>query len=168
MKVDKTSFVSERDVILELADVQPGVTYTIIPTTYEPGIVRSFTLKAYGKNHVELTQLESKKDSVKMKPIAINSNSPIAKNSRTKPRSPTNSFKDEYSTINDDIEANNTGIKTITSTTAGATSSSSSNFVEVDLSDHEMEGGPVGSGSIGGDVDYDTDEGGSGSEDQYV
>ena len=103
-----------------------------------------------------------------MKPIAINSNSPIAKNSRTKPRSPTNSFKDEYSTINDDIEANNTGIKTITSTTAGATSSSSSNFVEVDLSDHEMEGGPVGSGSIGGDVDYDTDEGGSGSEDQYV
>ena len=103
-----------------------------------------------------------------MKPIAINSNSPIAKNSRTKPRSPTNSFKDEYSTINDDIEANNTGIKTITSTTAGATSSSSSNFVEVDLSDHEMEGGPVGSSSIGGDVDYDTDEGGSGSEDQYV
>ena len=51
--------MNEGNVILELTDIQPGYTYTIVPTTYEAGVVRSFAIKAYSKNPVELKPLDN-------------------------------------------------------------------------------------------------------------
>ena len=139
-KVDKTSFLNERDVILELVDVQPGVTYTIIPTTYEPGITRSFTLKAYSKNYVELKPLENTSD-VKLKPV--DQNSPVSAKSRSKPSSPRNhsAFKDiEANNVADVMTTNETN-QTDASATVKDTDNDYSEFHEVDLSEEGIEDG---------------------------
>ena len=126
--------MNERDVILELTDVQPGFTYTIIPTTYESGIVRSFTLKAYSKNPVELKPLDRDTSIGKSKPATggkVDSNSPIPSKSRAKPIA--DSPKGHLSS-GDDIEANNSGL-------AGAAAMSPSNAAAATTTAVELDEG---------------------------
>ena len=126
--------------ILELADVQPGVTYTIIPTTYEPGVTRSFTLKAYSKNYVELKPLENTSD-VKLKPV--DQNSPVSAKSRSKPSSPRNqsAFKDIEANNAVDVMTTNETNQTDASATVKDMDNDYSDFHEVDLSEEGIEDG---------------------------